>query len=68
VISCGFRGPGWIEDRGAYGEAGGLGDEAGEVDCKDAGLVELLRAHQAVKEVSVYQCRNGELGELGCRH
>lgn len=34
--------------REAYGKAGGGGVETGEVDSEDTGLVELLRAHQAV--------------------
>lgn len=48
--------------REAYGKAGGGGVETGEVDSEDTGLVELLRAHQAVI-VSVQGTKNESSSE-----
>ena len=44
---------------GAYSEAGGGGLETGEVSGKDTGLVELTRAHEAVRTRSSAYCTRG---------
>jgi hypothetical protein len=44
---------------GAYSEAGGGGLETGEVSGEDTGLVELTRAHEAVRTRSSAYCTRG---------
>jgi hypothetical protein len=49
---------------GAYSEAGGGGLETGEVSGEDAGLVELTRAHEAVRtRLSAYCTRGNNVDE-----